>query len=135
MRNHFLIASLLALVPGLAIADGSAPAPRGALRGADCLDPSAARDWEYISGTELLVDAGRRKYRVVLAEHCSEMGHGSVIRFKGDAISGRVCGNVGEAVQVGRMSCRIERLERIDGKTYREKASGLKGSLSATVAD
>ena len=135
MRAIPVLISLLALASPVAAAADSAPAPRGALRGADCLDPTMARSWDYVSGDELLVDAGRRKYRVRLSEHCTELGHGSVIRFKGDAVSGRVCGNVGEAVRVGRMSCRIERVELIDAKTYREANSGKQGSVSAAVTD
>lgn len=134
MRSSLTLFSLMALAPVVAAAD-SAPAPRNALKGADCLDPSMARSWDYLSGDELLVDAGRRKYRVRLAEHCTELGHGSVIALKGDAISSRVCGNVGEAVRVGRMSCRIERLELIDAKTYRAATSGKQGSISATVSE
>lgn len=136
MRISTILFSLLALAPfaSAAAADEHAPAPRNALRGADCLDPSAARTWDYVSGDELLVDAGRRKYRVRLAEHCTELGHGSVIAFKGDYVSGRVCGNVGEEVRVGRMSCRIERLELIDAEAYREATTGKKGSVSASVS-
>jgi hypothetical protein len=137
MRISPILFSLLALAPlaSATAADEHAPAPRNALRGGDCLDPSSARTWDYVSGDELLVDAGRRKYRVRLAEHCTELGHGSVITFKGDPISHRVCGNVGEAVRVGRMSCRIERLELIDADAYREATTGKKGSVSATVSD
>ena len=137
MRAFPILFSLMALAPfASAVAgDTGAPAPRGALRGADCLDPSSARTWDYVSGDELLVDAGRRKYRVQLAEHCTELGHGSVIAFKGDPVSSRVCGNVGETVRVGRMSCRIERLEIIDADAYREATTGKQGPVSAAVAD
>ncbi len=127
--------SLLALASPIVAAADVAPAPRGALRGADCLDPSMARTWDYVSGDELLVDAGRRKYRVHLSEHCTALGHGSVIRFKGDPVSGRVCGNPGEAVRTGRMSCRIERVELIDAEAYRKATTGKQGPVSATVSD
>lgn len=127
--------SLLVLASPIVAAADAAPAPRGALRGADCLDPSMARTWDYVSGDELLVDAGRRKYRVRLAEHCTELGQGSVIRFKGDPVSGRVCGNAGEAVRTGRMSCRIERVELIDAEAYRKATTGKQDSVSAAVAD
>jgi hypothetical protein len=137
MRISPILFSLMALAPlAPAVAgESGAPAPRDALRGADCLDPSSARTWDYVSGDELLVDAGRRKYRVHLAEHCTELGHGSVIAFKGDHVSSRVCGNVGEEVRVGRMSCRIERLELIDAEAYREATTGKQGSVSASVSD
>lgn len=132
--------SALALLPcGALAAEQAATTPAPApLHGGDCLDPSAARTWDYVSGTELLVDAGRRKYRIVLAEYCTDLGYGADIRFKGDNIGGRVCGNVGEKVQVNRrMSCRIERIEIIDAETYRAATGGQQGTVSAgkTVAD
>lgn len=133
MRVIPALFSLMALASPIAAAADAAP--RNALRGADCLDPSMARTWDYVSGDELLVDAGRRKYRVHLSEHCTELGQGSEIRFKGDAVSGRVCGNAGEAVRAGRMSCRIDRLELIDAETYREATNGRQGPVSAAVSD
>lgn len=111
--------------------ESRAPAPRSALTGADCLNPSAARSWHYLGGNELLVDAGRRKYRITLWEICTELGHGDSLGFRGDAVSGRVCGNAGERVQLKRSSCRIDRVELIDAETYREAASGRRGSVSA----
>ena len=125
MRAPLLLVAL-ALLP-CAVSAGptaSVAASPGPLRGADCLDPSSARTWDYVSGTELLVDAGRRKYRIVLAEYCTDLGYGADVRFKGDNIGGRVCGNVGEAVQVKTMSCRIERVEIIDATTYRAITDG-----------
>jgi hypothetical protein len=137
MRITVLLFGLMALAPPASVAheEQTAPAPRSALKGADCLDPSMARGWEQVSGDEFLVDAGRRKYRIRLAEHCTELGNGSVITFRGDPVSGRVCGNIGEAVQAGRMSCRTERVELIDAETYREATGDKRGTVSASVAD
>lgn len=137
MRITVLLFGLLALVPPMSMAqeEQTAPAPRNALKGADCLDPSMARSWEQISGDEFLVDAGRRKYRIRLAEHCTELGNGAVVTFRGDPVGGRVCGNIGETVQAGRMSCRIERVELIDAETYREATGDKRGAVSASTAD
>lgn len=139
MRTVLLLSALV-LSPFAALAaEEPAPAPSPKpLHGADCLDPSAARTWDYVSGTELLVDAGRRKYRIVLAEYCTDLGYGADIRFKGDNIGGRVCGNVGEKVQVNqRMSCHIDHIEIIDAETYRAATGDQQGTVSAgkTVAD
>ena len=133
MRTAPLL-SALALLPSVVLAAEEAPAPPAGkpLHGADCLDPSAARTWDYVSGTELLVDAGRRKYRIVLAEYCTDLGYGAEIRFKGDNIGGRVCGNVGEKVLVNqRTSCHIERIEIIDAETYRAATDGQHGTIEA----
>jgi hypothetical protein len=132
MRTALLLSALVLLPPAVRAAEETPPAPVKPLHGADCLDPSAARTWDYVSGTELLVDAGRRKYRIVLAENCIDLGYGADIRFKGDNIGGRVCGNVGEKVQVNqRSSCHIERIEIIDAETYRAATGGQQGTVSA----
>jgi hypothetical protein len=137
MRTALLLSALALLPCAVPAATEATPSPpRTTLNGADCLDPTAARSWDYVSGTELLVDAGRRKYRVVLAEYCTDLGYGADIRFKGDSIGGRVCGNVGEKVQVNaRMSCRIERIEIIDAETYRAATDGTQGTESAKPAE
>jgi len=105
--------------------------PRNALAGADCLNPSAARSWHYQGGNELLVDAGRRKYRITLWEICTELGQADTLGFRGDAVSGRVCGNAGERVVLKRSSCRIDRIELIDADTWRDAASRRRGSVSS----
>ncbi len=134
MRITVLLFGLLALVPPMSMAqeEQTAPAPRNALKGADCLDPSRTRSWDYVSGDELLIDAGRRKYRIQLSEQCSDLGHGNALLFEGDPISGRVCGNIGEKVRAGRMRCRIARVELIDAETYREATGGTRGTVSGS---
>lgn len=134
MRAALLLSALVLMPAAVPAAEDKPDTPsRTPLRGADCLDPSSARTWDYVSGTELLVDAGRRKYRITLAEYCTELGYGADIRFKGDSIGGRVCGNVGEAVQVKHMSCRIERIEIIDAETYKASTDGKRGEVSASA--
>jgi len=132
----FAVACLALMAASAVAGDDPAPdarpqAPRSALAGADCLNPSAARSWHYVGGNELLVDAGRRKYRITLWEICTELGQSDTLGFRGDAVSGRVCGNAGERVVLKRASCRIDRVELIDADTYREAANGRRGSVSA----
>lgn len=132
--RHVLLLSALVLLPAVVPAAEEAPAtpPKRPLHGADCLDPSAARTWDPVSGTELLVDAGRRKYRVVLAEYCPDLGYGADIGFEGGGVGGRICGNVGEKLRVNRrMSCHIDRLEIIDAETYRAATGDQHGTVSA----
>ena len=108
-----------------------AAAPSAAwLRGADCLDPGMARSWNEISTTELLVDAGRRKYRLTLPPSCVRIGTGPVLRFDGDPISGRVCGVPTDAVLLdGGQRCLIERLELVDQATWSDAANERDGEL------
>lgn len=136
MRTILLLSALALLPSAVVAAGGAAASPREKpLHGADCLDPSAARTWDPVSGTELLVDAGRRKYRVVLAEYCPDLGYGADIGFEGGGVGGRICGNVGEKLRVNRRSsCHIERLEIIDADAYRAATGGQHGTVSATKA-
>lgn len=110
-----------------------APARRVVLKGADCLDPSAARGWQYVDSHQLLVDAGRRKYRILLSGFCTDLGHADSVAFRGDAVSGRVCGHVGERVVLKRMDCRIDRVELIDADTYDQAANRRRGTVSGST--
>lgn len=119
MRNVFLLAVSLVAV-GCA-STPSTPRPATWLRGADCLDPGTARSWHDVSATELLVDAGRRKYRLTVSAACTRLGLGPVLRFDGDPISGRVCGTPSDAVLLDDgQRCPIERMELVDATTWQE---------------
>ena len=69
-------------VSGLALATAttntiiraSDPPPRTLLRGSECLDPQRARGWTQLDDGDLLVDAGRQKYRVTLISACIVSG-------------------------------------------------------------
>jgi hypothetical protein len=127
---------LLALLAGTAYATvagapDAPPRPRAALQGADCLDAARMRSWHFVDSTQLLVDAGRRKYRISLAESCTALGSAASISFSGDRVSGRVCGNFGERVLAGRMACRIDRVELLDDEAFREAASTARRRISA----
>jgi hypothetical protein len=110
------------------------PAPGNALTGADCLNPSAARAWHYVGDNQLLVDAGRRKYRITLRDICTELGGAGTIGFRGDALNGRVCGNAGERVLLRRSNCRIDRIELIDAETFKASATTRRRSVATGAA-
>lgn len=115
-----LLASLV-LVAGCASSPTAAPAsagPGGVVHPSECLDPSWVRGWDYVDDDELLVDAGRRKYRIRLAENCFALGTSPALVFKGDHVSNRVCGHAGETIIVGHDRCRIRSVERLDDATY-----------------
>jgi hypothetical protein len=116
------LALCLAALPALAAA------PAGVLRGTDCLDPDLARSWIDIDSRTLLVDAGRRKYRIEVAPACTALGYSPVLGFKGDSISGRICGVLGDAIITRDYSCRIERMELLDKEQYKQALESRKSS-------
>jgi hypothetical protein len=132
-RNAFIVALVSSVIAACSASPvrSTAPEARAAwLRGADCLDPSTARSWHDVSTTELVVDAGRRKYRISLPASCTRIGLGPVLRFDGDPFSGRVCGVPGDAVLLDDgQRCLIERLELVDAATWNEAANGVDGEL------
>lgn len=143
MRHMPIAASLLATLAlaGCASSPAAAPArdaaPRTVLHPSECLDPALARGWSYVDDDELLVDAGRRKYRVRLAELCFGLGTSPALHFQGDAVSNRVCGHAGEYVVVSRQRCRIQSVERLDDAAWREAngESEAKGRIEASKSE
>lgn len=90
----------------------------GVSRGPACFEPRDVRTWHNVRGEVIYVDAGRRKYRVDLLEHCLELGNSARMGFRGDVISGRVCGNYGDLVVLPHATCRISRVSLVDEETY-----------------
>lgn len=114
------LALCLAALPALAAAPKPAPAAApNFLRGSDCLDPDMARSWIEIDNRTLLVDAGRRKYRIEISPACSALGYSPWLGFKGDPVNGRVCGTLGDAVVTRDYTCRIQRMELLDKAQYK----------------
>lgn len=129
-----LALSACASLPGPATPDS--PGKRAAVHPSECFDPAFARGWDYVADDELLVDAGRRKYRIRLSELCLPLGTSPDLNFVGDHVSNRICGHVGEYVVVGRERCRIQRVERIEDAEYLEATgrSEPKGRIKAGAA-
>jgi hypothetical protein len=91
------------------------------LRGAACLDPSYARNFVDLDRRTLLVDAGRNHYLIEVSPACWNLGTASVVGFRGDPVSNRVCGAALDAVLVrGSAPCRIERMRLIGRDEYRQ---------------
>lgn len=95
-----------------------------------CFDSQRVRNWIVIDEETLLIDAGRKKYRMHLRDSCSSMSTSATLRFKGDPISGRVCGSL-DAINVEGEYCRISRIEEIDRKTFTDSQNRKKLSLKA----
>jgi hypothetical protein len=104
----------------VAVAPALASEGRGrqTLRGAQCLDPAMARSWVDLDRDTLLVDAGRYKYLIEVSGACSAVGWSHLLMFRGDPISGRVCGNIGDAILTRDYPCTIQGLRLLDKEQY-----------------
>lgn len=121
MRRALLLLCLLPLSSLAAPAPG-APATAATTRsGPPCLDPAFVRSWKSVDDRTLLVDAGSRHYRISLLNDCPTLSIASELRLRGDNITGRLCGFVGETVQVRNEVCRVQRIDLIDAETYRQQ--------------
>ena len=110
--------SVLAL--GLAASTSVAAHETPYLRGSQCLDPNFARNWIELDDRTILVDAGRNRYRIEVAPACSSLSFTPLLVFRGDPISGRVCGNLGDAILTRDYPCKIERMQLISKAEYKQ---------------
>jgi len=130
------LSAALALLAGCATREDAPRQSRSAptmLHPSQCLDPSQARSWDSSDGFTLLVDGGRRKYRIGLYENCISLGNSVTLGLSGDFVSNRVCGRAGEYVLAGRERCRIRSVEVLDDATYQQLrgASRARGEIRA----
>lgn len=96
-----------------------------------CLDSKQVRNWIVINDETLLLDAGRKKYRVNLQQSCFHLSTSPVLSFRGDPISGRVCGTTLDAIRVQGEQCRISKIEEIDKKIFNQAQN--RKRLSASI--
>ena len=95
------------------------PAATPYLRGSQCLEPAFARGFVGLDDRRLLVDGGRNRYRIEVSQACWNLDFASAIGFRGDPVTGRVCGGVSDAILVrGEPPCRIERMEVLSKEQY-----------------
>ncbi len=106
------------------------PATAGA-KSNTCLDSSRVRAWVIIDDETLLLDAGRKKYRVSLQQSCFNLSTSPTLQFKGDPISGRICGSSLDAIRIPGEQCRISKIEKIDKQIYSEAENKKKLSFKA----
>lgn len=111
-------ASLLALA--LAPSASAASTDTPFLRGSQCLDPNLARSWIELDDRTILVDAGRNKYRIEVSGACTSLSFSQILVFRGDPISGRVCGNLGDAILTRDYPCKIDRMQLISKAEYKQ---------------
>lgn len=132
-----------AITPALALAaTPPAPAPAATtidaapakkLEGNQCLNPSQVRSTVTLSDREVLVDGGRYRYRIVTEANCSDLEDTIDVRFRGGAMSTRICGggDVREAVISKKDVCRIGRIEMIEKDAYDAAADAHAAQLKA----
>lgn len=113
------VVALLSASASHASTGHAAAAPGDFLRGAQCLDPTFARGWVYLDDRNILVDAGRYRYRIELNSSCRDIAFTPMITFRGDPISGRVCGGPFDAVITRDFPCRIQRMELLSKEQYK----------------
>lgn len=126
MYCRIVLPALLALACAACVSTPSPPRPAAVrpdgthfLRGADCLDPAMARSWADLGDGSLLVDAGRRKYHIRLGAGCSDVHWTPMLLMRGEPITGRVCGGLGDAVISRDYTCRIEDMQMVDAEQYK----------------
>ena len=85
-----------------------------------CVDTSRVRNWIVVNDETLLLDVGRKKYRVYLQQSCFNLSISPTLQFKGDPISGRICGSSLDAIRVREEQCRISKIEEIDTQTFND---------------
>ena len=109
-------ASSSSVPAGRAVTDAG---PRQTLRGAECLDPAMARSWIDLDSNTLLVDAGRYKYRLEVSAACTAMDWSHLLVFRGDPVTGRVCGTLGDAILTRDYPCTIRSMQLLDKDEYK----------------
>ena len=123
MRQTILATTLvLAALPALASAPApAAEAPGRFLRGSECLDPSLVRGFHTLEHNQVIVDGGRRFYRIEVAPSCWNLRFASVIAFRGDLVSGRVCGTIHDQILVrGEPPCPIQGMSLMTKDQYKQ---------------
>ena len=95
-------------------ADGSqAASPRTARGHSSCFDPRNARGFTPVGDDVLVVDTGANHYRVQLDGTCFGTDFAPAMQFRGDSITGRICGHFGEKVVWTHHECGITDVEWI----------------------
>lgn len=95
----------------------------------DCLQPHRARAWVYVGDDALLIDAGKRKYRITLAVGCTALAVAQRIDFESGHGTGRMCGMPQDYIRTEAGRCKVRSIELMPAGQY-EQAQGVRGSVS-----
>lgn len=112
-------ASCLALALASVVSASEPAANKPVLRGNQCLDPAYTRSWLDLDDDTLIVDTGRYRYRIEVSRSCTALSYTQALTFRGDPITGRVCGGVGDAVITRDYPCNVLSIELLDKQEYK----------------
>lgn len=101
------------------------------LHGAQCLEPSQARGWTHIDDKHILVDGGRYQYRIELSARCSALNSDPNIVFRGDPVTGQVCGSLNDAVITRDYPCRIQKMTLLSKEEYKQALKDVEAARKA----
>jgi Family of unknown function (DUF6491) len=96
-----------------------------------CFDSHRVRQWISVNDETLLIDTGRKKYRITFLSSCANLGMSSSLVFNGDPISGRVCSSTLNYVNARGETCKIRDISEIDREAF--KAENSKKHVSVSV--
>ena len=137
-RPALALIALAAVLPLAALAAEPTPTGPGSLstplRGNDCLDPARTRSYLATSDREVIVDAGKRKYRLSIGQSCPAMSYTQGISFRGDQVDGRLCGGLNDAVVTSDYPCKVDRVELISDEDYKAAAAAYTAERKAKRA-
>ncbi|KFN41219.1 DUF6491 family protein [Arenimonas oryziterrae] len=129
-----LLALGLTVAGPLAIAEDVVIKPREPLKGSECLDPGQSRSWTQVDDTHILVDGGRHKYRIEFDASCASLRNDNGVSFRGDPMSGKLCGAINDAVIARDYSCRVARIDLLDTEQYKNAMHEHEAALKAERA-
>jgi Family of unknown function (DUF6491) len=89
------------------------------LKGNDCLNPTQTRSFLVTGDREVIIDSGRRKYRLSIGQSCPALSTSPVLGFRGDQIDGRLCGGLNDAVVTSDYPCKVDRIELLTAEQYK----------------
>ena len=133
----FLLLSLGLIVSVAYAGDNTSPqtsTPLPLLHGIKCMDPDQVRGWTAVDNKNLLIDAGRYKYRVEFNQSCNSIRFGNALGFRGDPVTGRVCGTFGDSVVTRDYPCHIDHMQLISKEQYKQEIKDYQDARKARKA-
>ena len=113
-----LVAALAACASDSNGGDRQANRPRTSTGHASCFDPRSARGFAPVGDDVLIVDTGNNHYRVQLDATCFGADFAPAMQFRGDSITGRICGHFGDKVVWTNHECGIQDVDWISKEEH-----------------
>ena len=113
-----LVLALAACASGSTGGDRQASSPRTSTGHASCFDPRSARGFAPVGDDVLIVDTGTNHYRLQLDATCFGADFAPAMQFRGDSITGRICGHLGDKVVWTHHECGIQDVDWISKEEH-----------------